>query len=99
MKATLEFNLPEEQYQFDCATKGISMDMAITEMQEEFRKMIFASVCDANGRGRFSEKLSYGKVDLIMGLVKLLTTDKKIVNMSQQEYRELLNKIKQYRGT
>jgi hypothetical protein len=40
MKATLEFNLPEEQYQFDCATKGISMDMAITEMQEEFRKMI-----------------------------------------------------------
>jgi len=40
MKATLEFNLPEEQYQFDCAVKGSSMDMAISEMQEEFRKMI-----------------------------------------------------------
>lgn len=40
MKATIEFNLPEEQYQFDCAVKGISMDMAISEMKEEFRKMI-----------------------------------------------------------
>lgn len=37
---------------------------------ENFRKMIIASICDANGRGDNKEKTSFDKVDKIMLLVE-----------------------------
>jgi hypothetical protein len=39
MKATLEFNLPDEQHEFYCATKGQDMIGVLWEMQSELRKL------------------------------------------------------------
>lgn len=39
MKATLEFNLPEEDAEFYCATKGQAMLNVLWEMQSELRKL------------------------------------------------------------
>ena len=39
MKATLEFNLPDEQHEFYCATKGQDMISVLWEMQAELRKL------------------------------------------------------------
>ena len=37
MKATLEFNLPEDQERFDFATNGINYYLALCEMDEWLR--------------------------------------------------------------
>ena len=37
MKATLEFNLPEDQERFDFATNGFNYYMALCEMDEWLR--------------------------------------------------------------
>jgi len=37
MKATLEFNLPEEQSEFETATKGSSMLVLLSDLFEEIR--------------------------------------------------------------
>ena len=37
MKATLEFNLPEDQEEFDCAVKSTKMFFALTEIKNELR--------------------------------------------------------------
>lgn len=37
MKATIEFNLPEEDAEFYCATKGTAMLNALWEIQIELR--------------------------------------------------------------
>ena len=39
MKATLEFNLPEDDAEFYCATKGSAMLNALWEIQVELRKL------------------------------------------------------------
>lgn len=39
MKATLEFNLPEDDAEFYCATKGTDMLNALWEIQQELRKL------------------------------------------------------------
>lgn len=39
MKATLEFNLPEDDAEFYCATKGTAMLNALWEIQQELRKL------------------------------------------------------------
>ncbi len=38
MKATLEFNLPEEKEDFDFATNGFNYYMALVEMDEWLRR-------------------------------------------------------------
>ena len=39
MKATLEFNLPEDDAEFYCATKGTAMLNALWELKQELRKL------------------------------------------------------------
>lgn len=39
MKATLEFNLPEDDAEFYCATKGTDMLNALFEIEIELRKL------------------------------------------------------------
>lgn len=39
MKATLEFNLPEEDAEFYCATKGTAMLNVLWELEQELRKL------------------------------------------------------------
>ena len=39
MKATLEFNLPDEDAEFYCATKGTAMLNALFEINTELRKL------------------------------------------------------------
>lgn len=39
MKATIEFNLPEEDAEFYCATKGTAMISALFEIEIELRKL------------------------------------------------------------
>lgn len=39
MKATLEFNLPDEDAEFYCATKGQAMLNALWEINTELRKL------------------------------------------------------------
>jgi hypothetical protein len=39
MKATLEFNLHDDQFEFDCATKSIRMWKALTEINTELRSI------------------------------------------------------------
>jgi hypothetical protein len=40
MKATLKFNLPEDQFEFDCAMKSTKMYFALTEIKEEIRSVL-----------------------------------------------------------
>ena len=40
MKATLEFNLPDEEAEFYCATKGSAMLNVLWEMQQELRTLL-----------------------------------------------------------
>ena len=37
MKATLEFNLPEDQFEYDCAFKSFKMWSALEEINQELR--------------------------------------------------------------
>ena len=39
MKAILEFNLPEDEAEFYCATKGTAMLNVLWELQQELRKL------------------------------------------------------------
>ena len=39
MKATLEFNLPEDEAEYYCANKGTAMLNVLWEIQQELRKM------------------------------------------------------------
>jgi len=39
MKATIEFNLPDDDAEYYCATKGTAMLNALWEMQQEVRKI------------------------------------------------------------
>jgi hypothetical protein len=39
MKATLEFNLPEDQIEFDFATQGSNMYSALWDISQELRKL------------------------------------------------------------
>lgn len=40
MKATLKYNLPDDQFEFDCASKSTKMYFALTEIKEELRSFI-----------------------------------------------------------
>ena len=37
MKATLKYNLPEDEFEFNCAVKSTKMYFALTEIKEELR--------------------------------------------------------------
>ena len=37
MKATIEYNLPEDQFEFDCASKSLKMFHALNEINAELR--------------------------------------------------------------
>jgi len=39
MKATLEFNLPDDQHEFDMAIQGSSMYLALWDLSQELRSM------------------------------------------------------------
>lgn len=39
MKATIEFNLPEDDAEFYCATKGTAMLNVLWEIQQELRQL------------------------------------------------------------
>jgi hypothetical protein len=39
MKATLEFNLPEDDAEYYCATKGSAMYASLWDIQQELRKL------------------------------------------------------------
>jgi hypothetical protein len=39
MKATLEFNLPEDQAEFDFATQGSNMHLALWDISQELRTL------------------------------------------------------------
>jgi len=40
MKAKLQYNLPDDQFEFDCAVKSMKMYFALTEIKEEIRSFI-----------------------------------------------------------
>ncbi len=40
MKATLEYNLPDDEFEFNCAVKSTKMYFALTEIKEEIRGFI-----------------------------------------------------------
>lgn len=37
MKATLEYNLPDDEFEFNCAVKSTKMVFALTEIKDELR--------------------------------------------------------------
>jgi hypothetical protein len=37
MKAIIEYNLPEDQFEFDCASKSLKMFHALSEIKAELR--------------------------------------------------------------
>lgn len=37
MKATLKYNLPEDDFEFNCAVKSTKMFFALTEIKDELR--------------------------------------------------------------
>jgi hypothetical protein len=40
MKITIEFNLPEEQHEFECATKAVKMQSALMTFDRHIRSQI-----------------------------------------------------------
>jgi hypothetical protein len=40
MKAKLEYNLPDDEFEFNCAVKSTKMYFALTEIKEEIRGFI-----------------------------------------------------------
>jgi hypothetical protein len=39
MKATIEYNLPDDQFEFDNAVKSMKMWYALTEIKDELRRI------------------------------------------------------------
>lgn len=39
MKATLKFDLPDDQFEFDCAVKSTKMYLALIEIKDELRSI------------------------------------------------------------
>jgi hypothetical protein len=40
MKATIEYNLPEDQFEYDNAVKSMKMWSALTEIEHELRRQL-----------------------------------------------------------
>ena len=40
MKATLKFNLPDDEFEFNCAVKSTKMYFALTEIKGELRSIL-----------------------------------------------------------
>jgi len=40
MKATLKYNLPDDEFEFNCAVKSTKMYFALTEIQDELRRQL-----------------------------------------------------------
>jgi hypothetical protein len=40
MKAKLEYNLPDDEFEFNCAVKSTKMYFALTEIKEEIRSVL-----------------------------------------------------------
>jgi hypothetical protein len=39
MKATLKYNLPDDDFEFNCAVKSTKMFFALTEIKDELRRI------------------------------------------------------------
>ena len=40
MNATIEYNLPEDEFEFNCAVKSTKMYFALTEIKDELRAIL-----------------------------------------------------------
>lgn len=40
MKATLKYNLPDDEFEFNCAVKSMKMYFALTEIKDELRTIL-----------------------------------------------------------
>ena len=40
MEAKLKYNLPEDEFEFNCAVKSTKMYFALTEIQDELRRQL-----------------------------------------------------------
>lgn len=40
MEATLKYNLPDDQFEYDCAVKSTKMWSALTEIEDELRRQL-----------------------------------------------------------
>ncbi len=40
MKATLKYNLPDDEFEFNCAMKSTKMYFALTEIKDELRAIL-----------------------------------------------------------
>jgi hypothetical protein len=40
MKATLKYNLPDDDFEFNCAVKSTKMFFALTEIKDELREIL-----------------------------------------------------------
>jgi hypothetical protein len=71
MKAKLEYNLPEDEFEFNCAVKSTKMYFALTEIKDEIRSFIKYQELKENQyeiidklRDRFHEILSDNEINL-----------------------------------
>jgi hypothetical protein len=71
MKVKLEYNLPDDQFEFECAVKSNKMFFALTEIKDEIRSFIKYQELKENQyeiidklRDRFHEILSDNEINL-----------------------------------
>jgi hypothetical protein len=71
MKATLKYNLPDDDFEFNCAVKSTKMYFALTEIKDEIRSFIKYQELKENQyeiidklRDRFHEILSDNEINL-----------------------------------
>jgi len=71
MKAKLEYNLPDDEFEFNCAVKSTKMYFALTEIKDEIRSFIKYQELKENQyeiidklRDRFHEILSDNEINL-----------------------------------
>jgi hypothetical protein len=63
MKALLEFNLPEDRYEFELASKASALAYALHEIREDFRREI-----------KYNAKLSEETIEKLEELRSLLNS-------------------------
>jgi hypothetical protein len=71
MKAKLEYNLPDDEFEFNCAVKSTKMYFALTEIKDEIRSFIKYQELKENQyeiidklRDRFHEILTDNEINL-----------------------------------
>ena len=71
MKATLKFNLPDDEFEFNCAVKSTKMFFALNEIMEDIRAILKYGELKENEyeiidkmKERFHEILSDNEINL-----------------------------------